>query len=144
MNPHNEQKFRLTYSAKQREEINSIRKKYLPEEEDKMERLRRLDESVTQKPTALAMVFGVLGALVFGGGLCLILCLGGWWIALGIVLGLIGFVTLGCAYPAYQRTLEKEKERVAPEILRLSEELLRRDSKGLSPQKTEKSDDREE
>ena len=34
--------FHYTYSAKQQEEIQSIRKKYLPQE-DKMEQLRRLD-----------------------------------------------------------------------------------------------------
>lgn len=141
MNHPNEQKFCLTYSAKRREEINRIRKKYLPAEEDKLERLRQLDESVTQKPIALAMVFGVVGALIFGGGLCLILLLGGLWIIPGIVLGLFGFATLGCAYPVYQRTLEKEKERVAPEILRLSEELLRRDSQGILSRETVKSED---
>lgn len=122
---HNEQKFRLTYSSKRREEVKSIRKKYLPQEEDKMERLRQLDESVTQKPTALAMIFGVVGALIFGGGLCLILLLGGYWIIPGVIIGLFGLAVLGCAYPVYQRTLEQEKSRVAPEILRLSEELLR-------------------
>ena len=37
--------FHYTYSAKQQEEVQRIRKKYLPPEEDKMEQLRRLDRS---------------------------------------------------------------------------------------------------
>ena len=41
--------FQYTYSAKRQEEIQNIRKKYLPEEEDKMERLRRLDRGTTKK-----------------------------------------------------------------------------------------------
>ena len=35
--------FEYTYSAKQQSEIEEIRKKYLPKEEDKMETLRRMD-----------------------------------------------------------------------------------------------------
>ena len=43
--------FHYTYSAKQQEEIQNIRKKYLPPEqgEDKMAQLRRLDQSATKK-----------------------------------------------------------------------------------------------
>lgn len=41
--------FEYTYSAKQQQEIENIRKKYLPKEEDKMEQLRRLDRSATKK-----------------------------------------------------------------------------------------------
>lgn len=41
--------FYYTYSAKQQEEIQNIRKKYLAREEDKMEKLRRLDRSATKK-----------------------------------------------------------------------------------------------
>ena len=37
------QNFEYTYSAKQQEEVEAIRKKYLPKEEDKMETLRKLD-----------------------------------------------------------------------------------------------------
>ena len=43
--------FHYTYSAKQQEEIQSIRKKYLPQE-NKMEQLRRLDRSATRKGTS--------------------------------------------------------------------------------------------
>ena len=65
--------FKFTYSAKEQEEIKAIRKKYsAPEEkEDKMEELRRLDASVTQKASAYALVAGIIGALILGFGMSL-------------------------------------------------------------------------
>jgi len=32
---------------------------------------------------------------------------------------------LAVAYPLYNRTLKKERERIAPEILRLTDELMK-------------------
>ena len=46
--------FHYTYSAKQQEEIQHIREKYLPKTEDKMEQLRRLDRSATKKGTIVS------------------------------------------------------------------------------------------
>ena len=37
-----EETFQYTYSAKEQSEVEQIRKKYLPPEEDKMEQLRKL------------------------------------------------------------------------------------------------------
>ncbi|MBO5382697.1 MAG: hypothetical protein J6A30_00165, partial [Ruminococcus sp.] len=48
--------FSYTYSAKEQEEIKKIREKYVPKEADKMEQLRRLDEGITQKGTAITPV----------------------------------------------------------------------------------------
>ena len=62
--------FEYTYSAERQQEIEAIRKKYLPKEEDKMEQLRRLDQSATQKGTMAAIVVGVISALVLGVGMC--------------------------------------------------------------------------
>ena len=55
--------FNYTYSAKQQEEIRSIRKRYLPKEpqEDKMEQLRRLDQSATKKGTVVSLIVGIIG-----------------------------------------------------------------------------------
>ena len=66
----NKDVFQYTYSAKQQEEIEAIRKKYLPPQEDKMEQLRRLDKSATKKGTALSIVVGVAGCLLMGVGMC--------------------------------------------------------------------------
>lgn len=125
-------KFSYTYSAKQQEEINNIRKKYLDPEADKMERLRRLDASVTSKAASVALVVGIIGALIFGFGMSLIMTdlsmilgLFDVRISVGIIVGIIGFVLVGCAYPIYSHVLKKERERLAPEILRLTDELVK-------------------
>jgi hypothetical protein len=51
--------------------------------------------------------------------------LGGLAMALGIVVGTVGMVLVALAYPLYNRVLRKEREKIAPEVLRLSEELLK-------------------
>ena len=67
--------FCYTYSAKEQEEIKNIRKKYATPEasEDKMERLRRLDKSVTDKATTKSLIVGIIGALIMGTGMSLVM-----------------------------------------------------------------------
>ena len=85
--------FKMTYSAKQQEEIRSIRQKFVPKEESKMDRLRALDARVTQKATMVSILAGVIGALILGAGMSLILsdfgaALGAAALPMGIVVGL--------------------------------------------------------
>lgn len=122
----NEEKtFHYTYSAKERSEVESIQRKYLPKEDDKMEQLRRLDESVTKKGMILSLITGVTGTLILGIGMSCCLVWGGVWFFPVIVVGLIGLVGVALAYPVYQHVTEKERERIAPEILRLTDELMK-------------------
>ena len=126
----NNQSFEYTYSAGQRQEIEAIRKKYLPKEEDKMEQLRRLHAIPTRKAQAASIAIGILGALILGTGMSLILtdlgsALDHWAMVIGILVGILGLILVALAYPLYNRVLRKERQRIAPEILRLSEELLK-------------------
>lgn len=126
----NNQSFEYTYSAKQRNEVEAIRKKYLPKEEDKMEQLRKLHYSATKKAQSASISIGIIGTLVLGTGMSLCMTelgasLGHFAMLLGIVLGLIGLILVALAYPLYNSVLKKKRERIAPEILRLSEELLK-------------------
>jgi len=119
--------FQYTYSAKEQEELKKIRSKYLPKEENKMELLRRMDAQVTQKATMFSIIVGVIGALILGTGMscCLVWTDSGFAFVTGIVVGVIGIAILALAYPLYNRTLKKERERIAPEILRLTEDLMK-------------------
>lgn len=117
--------FVYSYSAAQQEEVQRIRSRYMPAEEDKMETLRRLDASVTQKGTAVSLVLGVVSALVLGIGMCCCMVWGGALFAVGIIVGLVGIVGIALAYPVYKRITEKERERIAPEIIRLTDELMK-------------------
>lgn len=125
---HNEE-FRYTYSADQQKEIQAIRKKYLPREENKMDKLRSLHAGPTRKAQAFSIAVGTAGALIMGTGMSLILTeigdfLGRYGMGVGICVGLAGMMLVALAYPVYHRVLKREREKIAPEILRLSEELL--------------------
>ncbi len=117
--------FNYTYSAKQQEEIRNIRKKYLPQEpeEDKMEQLRRLDQGATKKGAIISIVMGVMGCLLLGVGMCCTMVWMEKWFIPGVILGIIGIAIVAMAYPLYTRIIRKEREKIAPQILKLTEEL---------------------
>lgn len=117
--------FQYTYSAKEQARIKEIRSKYVPREESKMEQLQRLDASVTQTATARAIAVGVIGALILGLGMSCCMVWSGAWFVPGIGIGLAGMAVLGAAYPLYNRTLKKERERIAPQIIQLTDELMK-------------------
>ena len=119
----NKETFEYRYSARQQEEIEAIRKKYLPAEEDKMEQLRKLDRQAARKGTITAIIVGVLGCLLLGVGMC---CTMEWmdrWFVQGIIIGVIGIALIAAAYPLFNRITRKEREKLAPQILKLADEL---------------------
>ena len=117
--------FQYTYSAREQEEVQKIRSKYMPREENKMERLRRLDAQAPRKAAMYAIIIGVIGSLILGVGMSCCMVWTDRAFVLGIIVGLVGMTIVALAYPLYNRTLKKERERVAPEILRLTEELMK-------------------
>ena len=118
------ERFQYTYSAKQQEEIKNIRKKYAAPEEDKMEQLRQLDRSATQTGISASLAVGIIGALLLGVGMCCCMVWGGGLFIPGIAVGVIGLILICCAYPLYVRVTERERKKIAPEILRLTDELM--------------------
>lgn len=131
----NNETFNFTYSAKEQEEIKAIRKKYVAseEKEDKMAQLRRLDAAVTQKAQMISLILGIMGALIMGFGMSLamtdigvhLISHEGLAMFLGILIGIVGIVLVCLAYPAYNRITKREREKIAPEIIRLTDELMK-------------------
>lgn len=128
----NKDTFNYTYSAKQQDEIKAIRKKYaVSDPEDKMERLRKLDGSVVQKATTAALVIGIIGALIMGSGMSLVMTDIGSALGIenplfiGIPVGIVGLILVSFAYPVYNHIVKKEREKIAPEIIRLTDELMK-------------------
>ena len=117
--------FTYTYSAVEQEEVRMIRDKYIPREESKLDRLRRLDESVTKKGTMISIIIGIIGCLVMGSGMSLVMVWQGDLFIPGIIIGILGIGIVAVAYPVYNIIVKKERERVTPEILRLTDELMR-------------------
>ena len=127
--------FQYTYSAKEQAELKRIRDKYTPraEPEDKMERLRRLDASVTNTAQAAAIAFGIIGVLILGFGMSLFMSeLGEIFgshrdlaMVVGILVGTLGGVLAGLAYPVYNAIVRAKRKKLAPEIIRLTDELMK-------------------
>ena len=118
-----EETFEYTYSAKRQEEIEAIKNKYLPPKEDKMNQLRKLDNSVTIKATVWAVSIGLIGILIIVGGMSCTLIGAKNMFVPGIVISFVGLAVMGLALPAYKIIEKKQREKIAPQILALAEEL---------------------
>ena len=127
--------FTYSYSAKEQAELKRIRDKYTAptEAEDKMTRLRRLDASVTNTAQAVALVFGVIGTLILGFGMSLVMTelaaelgiSGNAAMVLGITVGIAGGILASLAYPIYNSIVKSKRKKLAPEIIRLTDELMK-------------------
>ncbi len=115
--------FEYTYSAPEQEEIRKIREKYLPKEENTLDKLRRLDAQAERPGMIWSLTCGIVGTLIFGTGLCCCL-VWGMYLA-GILTGISGMAMLSAAYPVYVWLTKKQREKLAPQILALTEELRR-------------------
>lgn len=117
--------FTYQFSAERNKEVESIRKKYIPKEENKLEQLKRLDARVQNAGVVQGLCFGIVGALVFGVGMCFFLNVfegAAWFTALFMIIGTLFMLP---AYPICKKLSKKAKAKHTPEILRLSEEIMK-------------------
>jgi hypothetical protein len=119
----NNETFHYTYSAAQQEELEKIRQKYIPKEENKMDQLRRLDESATKPGTIAALAVGVISMLLLGIGMCCTLVWADRYFVVGIIIGIFGLAGAASAFPLYNYITERKRETLAPDIMKLLEEL---------------------
>ena len=135
-NNHNsESGFSYTYSSGEQAELKRIRDKYVApaEVEDKMTRLRRLDASVTQTAQIAALAVGIVGTLILGFGMSVCMTelgellgiYGNMAMAVGIAVGIVGGILASLAYPVYTAIVKIKRKKLAPEIIRLTDELMR-------------------
>ena len=125
--------FTYNYSAKEQQELKAIRSKYVAPAEDSMARLRRLDSGVTKKAQSVALTLGIIGTLILGLGMSLIMTDLAATLGLsttaaliaGVAIGVAGGVLVSLAYPIYNAVLRRERARIAPEIIRLTDELIK-------------------
>jgi len=115
--------FTYKYSAAENKEVQEIRKKYLPQEENKLEELRRLDNMVQNSGVMSSLIVGIAGFLLFGTSACMIAEVIGGGLVLGILLAIPSVAALLAAYPVYRKVAEKTKEKHTPRILQLIGEL---------------------
>ena len=136
MKTNDEKTFNYNYSSDEQAEIKKIREKYLTpdqKEPDKLQRLKSLDASVNKKANIVSMTVGIIGVLILGFGMSLLMSdlssilgeLSDMNILIGSLIGVIGIILICFAYPIYKRVLKTERAKVAPEILSLTDELIK-------------------
>ena len=104
----------------------SIAKEYAPRETSRLVALRKLDRKAKMPATIFTYTLGILSALVFGTGMSLSMQVigdGVLWIAVGLVLGVLGMIGCGINYPIYVKMLEKGKKKYAFEIVELARQI---------------------
>lgn len=117
--------FTYIYSASQQAEIKKIREKYIPKEQNKMEQLRQLDESATKPGMIISLSVGIISTLVMGVGMCCCMVWMGNLFIPGIIIGIFGMAGVASAYPLYSYITKKRREKLTPEIMRLTDELMK-------------------
>lgn len=120
-------KFTYTYSSAENNEIRMIREKYsrADKNDSKIEQLKKLDKSVYNTATAVSLIVGTIGLLIFGLGLSCVLTLNDGMFIMGIVIGVIGIIILSLAYPAYMITENIKRKKIAPTIIKLADEIMK-------------------
>ncbi len=112
------------YVGVNKNELQKIKDKYRDKtvKETKMQQLVSLDKSVLNTANMIALILGVLGSLVLGLGM---VCTMVWteYFTLGIVVGIIGLIICGITYPVYIKMVERKRSAIAPQIIRLAEEI---------------------
>lgn len=126
----NENAFSYTYSAKENQQVLSIRDKYLPQEKNEEEMLMELDAKVKRPANVFAYTYGSVSAIVMGAGMSLVMTDIGAMIGLvstmvpGIAIGVVGMVMALSTYPIHKRMMARRRKKFAPEIIKLSEKIM--------------------
>ncbi len=119
--------FTHSYSAAENLEIKRIRDKY--SEPDKNEanlvQLRKLDASVHSKAAAFSVSAGIIGALLLGAGMSCVMVWQDNLFVPSIILGISGIIITVLAYPLYKIKADKARKKIAPVILKITDELLK-------------------
>ena len=122
--------FSYTYSAQENQEVQRIRQMYLPRTRSPLDELKALDTKVQRPANVFAYTYGAVSAVVMGAGMSLVMTEIGAILGMastmvpGIAIGVLGMGMALTTYPIYKKMLAARKKKYAPEILRLSEELM--------------------
>lgn len=92
--------------------------------EDAYANVKILEKKKKESANIFAMVFGVLGALIFGGGMSLCMVIGGTIpMICGVIVGIIGIAVCAINYPIFKKMLNKKSAKINPLISKKKEEI---------------------
>lgn len=112
--------------------VEKIKGQYVGSEKkmSKLDELKALDKKVKMPAIIFAYVFGILGTLILGTGMCLAMCVFGDAIStvvsmsVGIAVGVVGIVMVLITYPIFKTLLARRKAKYSQQIITKSDELL--------------------
>ena len=111
--------------------VQKIRTQYTEKQHTELDELKALDARVKRPANVFAYTYGSLGAVVMGAGMSLVMTEIGMILGLastmvpGIAVGVVGMGMALSTYPIYKKVLNARKRKYAPEILKLSEKLMK-------------------
>ena len=111
--------------------VQKIRSQYTEKQHTELDELKALDAKVRKPANVFAYTYGCISAIVMGTGMSLVMTDIGSVIGIssmvpGIVIGVVGMAMALSTYPIYKKMLDSRKKKYAPEILKLSEKLMKK------------------
>ena len=102
-----------------------IANEYSANKKSKVIALKKLDKKAKLPANIFVYTNGILMSLILGLGMCLSMGVigNGKFIALGIIIGIIGIVGVSTNYFSYKKILKESKEKYAQDIIRLANEI---------------------
>ena len=115
--------FEYNYSAEKAREVEAIRRKYEKPKEDKFEQLKALDRQAERRGQILSIAIGIIGTLILGTGMSMVMVGQVTYFIPGVVIGIVGALALGAAYPIYKKVTQKDRDKVAGQVLALVKQI---------------------
>lgn len=111
----------FTPSEQEQRKVESIRRQYIPANENQLEKIKKLDSKVKRPGKIISYILGIAGALIFGFGMSTVMLQGSF--NMGLFFGIVGLVMVMLTYPIYKGITNKRKKQYASEIIQLSNNL---------------------
>lgn len=109
----------------ERNYVERVAKQYKEKEPSKLDELKALDKKVNCPALVFAYLFGSIGSLVLGFGMCIAMkVILENLFYLGIVVGVLGILMVSVNYPIYQKILKSRRKKYSEQVVELSNELL--------------------
>lgn len=110
--------------------VQKIRSQYTEKQYTQVDALKALDVKVKKPANVFGYTYGSVSAIIMGAGMSLVMTDIGATIGLasamvpGIIVGVVGLGMALSTYPIYKKILSNRKKKFAPEIMRLSEQII--------------------
>ena len=111
--------------------VEKICSQYTEQEHNELDALKALDARVKKPANVFGYTYGIVGTIVMGAGMSLVMTDIGTMLGMsntlvpGILVGIAGMGMALTTYPIYRKILNSRKKKYAPQILELSERVMK-------------------